>query len=597
MNWREYKNIISQLNQYDTICFDLFDTLLHSKYSRKYSFYKYAEFIINEYHVKQDLYVLADSLNTLFRDTIKTTIHDIYLHYQIGNYIDYASFEKDTIDVFITSEKENLFISDYVIGLLKLIKDQGKTLVLISDFYFGKQIIIPLLNHFNINVFDKVFISYDCDCGKNNGRIYDLLNNKESCMMIGDNLRSDCQMATRNGISSFHLNASSYNKRYMDYDNNLSKYSPKRIWQFHIKEKQFYSCNYAFIIFEFCKKLYTELNSEDKVYFMAREGQFIKKCFDYYLSFNNKKNISTEYLFISRIAIANLTNDYNASDFDFLNQFKNYSEWKINKIDTYLSILGLNDNNIKSIRNQYNIVGDNPDQLHQLFKIDSFIGLLRDKQNEARQKFMSYFNTNSKRIVLVDFGGRGTMQNYITKLFESKYEIYGFYFGLSPTNGEYTNSYKKGLIFEYNNEFFTGKNNKNSSTFEALLRADHGSVVCYKKEDDLIINDASVNVYNNYSKIRQEKMFWLFKQMCALNRSCPIESDAIKRLYPKIMDKPKICEYYDNYYAGLQEKLDDKEQKVPSFSYSHYYIQKILTPTITLFRRGFHKCIRIVKRV
>lgn len=62
--------------------------------------------------------------------------------------------------------------------------------------------------------------------------------------------------------------------------------------------------NYCFLLYLYAERLYKELIREEiqDIYFLSREGEFLKKVFDLYLEKIKDKSIHTHYLYVSRKA-------------------------------------------------------------------------------------------------------------------------------------------------------------------------------------------------------------------------------------------------------------------------------------------------------
>ena len=60
------------------------------------------------------------------------------------------------------------------------LKKDGKKVVLISDFYFGKELLTPILNNLNLGQFiDEIFVSSDTGKRKSTGNLYKYVLEKE----------------------------------------------------------------------------------------------------------------------------------------------------------------------------------------------------------------------------------------------------------------------------------------------------------------------------------------------------------------------------------------------------------------------------------
>ena len=107
-------------------------------------------------------------------------------------------------------------------------------------------------------------------------------------MMIGDNLRSDYTNAIKNGLNAYHLPHKKYlkkNKR-NNFGNNKTKLTRviKNLYKQTNKRSAIPYTEYIVFYHVFVERMYETCKKSGikNLYFLSREGQYLKKLFDSY---------------------------------------------------------------------------------------------------------------------------------------------------------------------------------------------------------------------------------------------------------------------------------------------------------------------------
>ncbi len=140
------------------------------------------------------------------------------------------------------------------------------------------------------------------------------------------------------------------------------------------------------------------------IFFLAREGKFLKHLFDLYREkqgYQNEQYINTSYLYVSRRSV------FIAS----LKKIKN----ELCEIDFTKKITDLS----------------NSFEFSSLIKSMSFQEIYEKKRKKQRKNLLNYFMRMklSNPIYLVDIGWAGVMQDCIYQLYQKKRQVVGFYYG------------------------------------------------------------------------------------------------------------------------------------------------------------------------
>ena len=548
---------------------------------------------MDEFSVEGTCATLADRLRNLFGEKASASFETCFYHFGINRFITLSRFVNDATELFLEWETENTYVAPYAAEALLEAKKQHKKLLLVSDYYFGTPFVSSLLRKKGIDMFDTYIISCEKGANKSNGTLYSYVESK-AALMIGDNRISDYKIAKQNGLDAIWLDSRRHYKKYKQYNQRIDvDRQAVSLWRLRERKRLFYSCNYVYLIFEFCVRLYRCIEANDTVYFLAREGQFLKTCFDHYLMSKKRKNISTKYLLVSRLAMFNAMVEQPKMLLPhFLDVLKGYTEWQIKDFYQLLALLGLSEAEIRGIILRYGIKDPSlfgPDAT-RVWSDSGFQAALERKRCDASAKLIEAFPKQGGRIILVDSGWHGTMQDSLCRVLGDNYVIWGYYLGLYSSAKESEKSHKKGLIWEYVENLDRGFD-RSVSTIEGLLRADHGALVCLRKDANIFRDDASLFVFQQYAKPRQQIMFRIFNQLCMRNQVDPIDLHSIDALCAKVLKIPEESAFYDRVYGNLQEK-SSVVGPTPRFSrvqyvarrYTPRLIKRMLKRVLVFFR-------------
>lgn len=408
-----------------------------------------------------------------------------------------AASEKLEIEIEKVHQKINSKLIDQIVHL----KNLGKKIYILSDFYFAASKLKEFLDDKKVDVkFDQIFVSCEFGVNKSTGKIYQMLIEKyninpSNAIMIGDNLCSDIIKAERYGFNTYKIGSKKDSKLFIN--------SQKVLKNFLFKGSKFrtsYS-NYAVTLFIFIKKLYENVikSGSETVFFFSREGEFLKKLFDIYCECLHRKYglpmINSKYLYVSRQATYGATLK-NLQEETFEKLFKSYSDMSI---VAFLKNLGFSDEQIKkaenfstvSIYENINNIRDSS-EFFALKNSEDFNELYSEVIKEKKELLNRYLEQEGffegDKAVVVDVGWKGSIQDNIFLAIDSRLDIEGYYYGLLNTSLITNQNNKYGLIFsEYP---YQSRNYKlwsfDYNFFERLLSASHPSTKGYKVVDEKI---------------------------------------------------------------------------------------------------------------
>ena len=514
------------------ICFDLFDTLISRRFSPEEVKKTWALKCCEEYDLSiswSDLYSIRLKNETiLYNDSsinyefeYSQLMRRVFAEISYELFVSLEEFIAFSLSCETEIEKNVQYLNKDLYETLLYCKKVNAKVIVVSDFYFGRLVIVSFLKkHGILELIDKVFVSSDKKKSKRKGDIYEVIRESypnEKLLMIGDNYRADYKEAVNKGLDAFWLDRTKQHKEYAYFDNYPKKYINKCFSKI-TKEGSFLS-NYAFTLFLFCEKLFYEIKKEkiSDLYFLSRDGEFLKELFDIYIDLNPlKENVKTHYLLVSRSAtfLAGC-GPIESEDFKALfNQYKNIS------IGDFLESLSFTQSQIDDILNTYSDSTMN-DIKDELFKDEVFKKYYENNRKSRKQGLKLYlkqeivdFNT----INLVDVGWKGTIQDNIFRALDSKHYIRGLYYGLTDCVNQCENNVKKGLMFDTNS--LDNLYSFDCWFIENILTGSHAKVKSYlaheKKVEIEYEKDSDSVLYELYIRELRKEIINKFTQLAIL---------------------------------------------------------------------------------
>lgn len=423
-------------------------------------------------------------------------------------------------------EKQVQYVNNDNVKFLIDSKNNGKKIYLISDFYFDLALFEELLKFHNLSeLFNGVFISSEYIASKRSGRLYqkvqEILNltSFDNSLMIGDNQIADVVNAKQAGLNVHWSDASVKHKYYSTTSatENLALLIGKFNYAYNVNQKLIYP-ELALSLHLFIVKLVSELKiaGAKDVLFMAREGEFLKKLFDQYVSFTGDA-IRSHYFYVSRRSTF-LPSLSSLDQEDFHVLFRQYINISPRE---FLLNLNFEDIQIRELQNviDYDFAArvDNfPASIEfQQLKLCRLFGeLYEDNRLQQLQNFNHYFssfNLDCNELFIVDVGWKGSIQDNLANIFKTL-KINGYYLGLNIATGETTKSTKKGLLFDPLTAFDISCSssiyNECTSLYEVILGASHGSTSKYLPDGsvELLENEIERNLFHNTILPIQQEM-------------------------------------------------------------------------------------------
>ena len=542
MTNREYKQIVRLLNGKKHLYCDFFETLVYRKETNTHFFDRVADYLYLNGSLQIDAKSISDACSKYFNSKLsfEDSLRKIIIHFELEDKLNFNDFKEYAKQVLFECELEDCLPTKNSYKLLKYARKNKIDIHIISNFYYGKELIRAIVQKLFPDIeIDSIVTS--CEQGelKEEGLIKDSVNDIGSSLMIGDNFYSDIDSSKKINLDCFHINSKRITRSYKLNDLYQDRKTKKIIIK-QVKKLKNFDASFSLPIYEFLRRIYSHANYNEDIFFLAREGQFLKKMFDMLFA-NSQKKLKTHYLYVSRNALflpsCPIKDSYTAEDFK---PFFREQQIKIDTADFFLTRLGFSQEEKEEVYSssecEQKLTGGTPEKI---LKCDSFTAIISRKIKEQRELFLNQFSSSGKEIILIDVGWRGTIQDRIRNIINKDIKIKGFYYGYTNYVDEDYDNLKQGLMFDgisANNIFFRF----HYFFLEQILRADHGEVRYFTKDKPCFFIDKSVQIYQNYSKPILDEREKEIISLDQINKSLLISSKVIENISSYLLKKYNV---------------------------------------------------------
>ncbi|HFI0632503.1 TPA: HAD family hydrolase [Streptococcus suis] len=507
---RKMKLDISDLQEYQIVSFDVFDTLLKRDVKQPTDIFD----VMSKNIVNSEL---ASNFSTLRQVAEKTarerskkkeiSLEDIY-----NNFPDISDVEIQSL-IKLEKDTESLFLHANIdmVDIFKECVRQGKTIYIISDMYLPSDFIAKILHREGFSGYTQLFVSTDYDAVKSDGSLFDLVKlsqniDTSSWIHIGDSYQSDKIAAEECGIKAFQI-PTVYNKLYGSSiattnvlkDNILYSFINNRIPN---SSSEYYRFGYNYFgpfLWGYINWLHKEFQTykPEKIFFFARDGLIMKKAYE--MTFFTDTSIA--YLEVSRkalrIPILYIDNEL-STVIDMLPPSGYFT------LEMLLDCVGIKESDVAELLNQYKFeIGMNlnakeiVNDVHFNNFYDKIKPLIVKKSKlsyELLSRYLSDHDVNGK-FAIVDIGWSGGMQRYMIETLEKlgiKHEIQGYYTGVVSyvkRNTKVIPDLKmSGYLFDFlNDENAVDIRKGYVGLFETLFLEQDGSVSGYMEDSNGLV--------------------------------------------------------------------------------------------------------------
>lgn len=462
INWLDETRKID-IDNYDIISFDIFDTAIIRLFESPTDIFKYIEETKNVKNFKADRInseCEARKINSHKKDI---NLDDIYNNLDISNELE--------LDSEITFSSANPVIYD----LYNRAIAANKKIYFISDMYLSADHIKKILDNNGYKKLDVLYVSSVDNLPKGDGSRFIALKEKigdQKILHIGDNAIADYEWPKRLGLDAIKYHAPDEFFRsdfliapmYEKIKNQDSLYLSfllglYRKWKYGDKStgwSVWRDIGFLFggpLIYNFAQYIQENSSDENHLYFLARDGMIIKHIYDEFFKPSDQK---TSYLLASRRAMTFPLFSMSKEQCQKSKQLNLYSVTQpsstAEEIFERLAYPELN----KILLDFKKAIGKstviNKETIKKILKENH--SLLQDKAQQELHGLISYLDKEdfiNDSATLIDVGWNGTIQDSLVKALELSNidkKINGIYLGVSP-NADNSNG-KEGYIFDAN---------------------------------------------------------------------------------------------------------------------------------------------------
>lgn len=503
------------------VAFDIFDTLLRRtvtpEHVKRLSLDRLARRLALPAATAASLYALrhrieaelcranADlhgELEFRFEDMAREIHAELHAAGTAGLPDDPAEFAAALLACEMIVENEVLQPVPEAVAALERLREAGRRVVLVSDFYLPETQLRHLLAGCNVAVEElPLFVSCDRLASKRSGRLYALVLQAlgiaaGDMLMVGDNPHSDSAMAMAAGCRSLLLDATAQHAFYARPEAGaIAPDVARGAWEAALHEAGVTLAAPSLALF--IERLHAAARRDGRrhLFFLAREGQPLLRLFERYqdlLGLRGPDRVTCHYLLASRRAcyVASLRP---LPDEDFAGLFRQYRRISLGE---FLASLRFPESEAAQIARQLGARLDEPEAdfptsacFTRLLALPAFATSyesLRRTQGDNLRTYLDSFGVDLARegLALVDVGWKGTIQDFIAATLDGSAPVHGYYLGLLAAGQPLAG--KQGLLFSDIGGQSPGFRvlAENRSLFEILLCADHGSALSYDRAAD-----------------------------------------------------------------------------------------------------------------
>ncbi len=550
---KSISSILTKLQNCKVVFCDYTDTIIHKLAEPSYIHKLASKELIRELGLDlkiEDVYLLRQE--SLLYLTEKHAVSEAEIGYQdlieevynrmvcsnkmqgisIANFINH--FENSDL----RAESLVQHVDEKLLNTLQELKSKGYKIYCLSNTLTSIAFIEKCLINLGINtLFDGIYNSSELNYDKKNTTFYNYLlnalnlNKNEAFGIVSNkaNTKTDgftiLQVTESESTSNLKIDTTTDQERYRKIVRDLyidcnSKSAPPH-------------SDYILFYYVYIERLYKKAKKDKlkNIFFLAREGLFLKKLFDHYqeeIALNEEDKIKSHYFKASRNSLMLVSlKDIKIEEFSYLRR-----RWPDLSINSFLNNFHFSEDLIIKIvesaglKEREKVVAGflNTETFNHLIKDPVFIKAYDDTRNSQKKYFEDYLNSfnvdiKTEGIHISDVGWGGTMQNRLYDYFEEKIEVHGYYLGVREVNNIRERTKKNGLNFSVYPylDFFDHILMANVELNEQLLAAGHGSTIAYTdKANSYTIEHHEENdkrVFEHYIEETQNHMFKCFEKI------------------------------------------------------------------------------------
>ncbi|WP_241603066.1 HAD family hydrolase [Rosenbergiella nectarea] len=451
------------LENYKTISFDIFDTLVSRRLYRPKDLFSLVQSQLSTMDSMLDFDEIIDNFSEIrIQAEVDAREHKVssiggepeILISDIYNQISKRSEKITTqlidslIELEIECEKLVLYKCPKGEDLFNRACQSGAKVVLISDMYLASETLREILISCGYDVDNiHIFSSGEEGYSKHSGALYSIVSKKlnindKSWLHIGDNKHADIANAEKFGISSMHADWSEYSHDRSYHWKSKDVIGDSLNKSLHLKQASNYYNNtlseigfkiFGPLMLGYISWLTTQLKNSkiDKALFLARDAHLIHKIYKKYFTINS---VESEYIYLSRASTYML----GLTDWPMHRIWHLFGGKNRKSLKKILSVVGLDAKDFLSDIHDVGFPDENyvptkgeEHKVHWL--INKLFQQVLIKNTSNRENFADYFKkacADKQNIALIDVGWMGNIQSVFARSLGdqwAKKNISGFY--------------------------------------------------------------------------------------------------------------------------------------------------------------------------
>lgn len=419
IHYGDAKKFAESLLKYDVISFDMFDTLVFRRVQDPKDLFW---LIGNELHIP-NYKIIRTEIEKEVREKEKTSEITIDEIYEVIS--ERFTLEKERgIALELGYEKKVCFANPYLYEVYKILKENGKKVIVTSNMYLHKSHLQEILTLCGYESVDEIYVSCEYRTSKKNGGLQKIISAQlpQGCKVvhIGDNYYMDVEGARIAGWKAVHYkNVNKMGALYRtikmaEVSGSIYKGIVNAKLYNGVELNPYYEYGYAnvgYLVYGFCKWLNCLAAEKkiDKFLFCARDMSIVSKAYNEYFG-----QIDSEYIKASRTSSIHLS---------FERHTQHFVDWHIKRrISSAICMSQV----LRELKLEYLIAKlpqydllenevltrENCNQLKEMI-FDNKQEIINAYENEkkAAQKYYAEKIGNSTRICIVDMGWKGSTAN------------------------------------------------------------------------------------------------------------------------------------------------------------------------------------------
>ena len=427
-----------------------------------------------------------------------------------------SEFASEALKYEIAFEKQALYKDPHIEKTLESF--EADEIIFLSDFYLSAPYIKQFLEHAQVPAkYIQGLSSCDLGLNKRSGSMYPYVHDRYQIspsehIHVGDNIIGDVKVPKSLGIQVYHYQPRLQHKKRRIVERSFTHpraYISKQISQTITKKKYKFphinklsrhaynlGLNYSPLFIGFVQNIREQVENNDiqKIYFISREGKFLKSLYDVYMAHINSYGCGlslppTYHLEVSRASTFAASLD----DLSITSMMTIWRQIKTMSISNLLITMNCNTEEIREYLQTQGVDIDKPRKRlwlnrHTITIMQNkyFIYLCEQNIKQQRANLLNYLSTKdltpemSGNILFVDVGWRGSIQDNLSRLLPS-INSFGAYLGIIKfINAQASHVEKSAYLFDLNKQMMSQNTLKDSDSFELISNCRTGSVVTYE---------------------------------------------------------------------------------------------------------------------